>query len=75
MWLNKAGLRADAPQPALPRAVQAEPLEYPRYSSLRSSGAPLRVYTAQAERFARKPGAMVATELKKLDLWDHLKAA
>ena len=47
----------------------------PATSPLRSSGAPLRVYTARAERFVRKLGAMVAVELQMLDLWDHLKAA
>ena len=59
--------------PVLPRPnLESTPATSPL---LRSSGAPLRVYTAQAEGFTRKPGAMVAVELQMLDLWDHLKAA
>ena len=76
MWPDKAGLGADAPQPALPRVTQPKSREYPRHEALVALfRCAQRVYTAQAEGFARKPGARVAVELQKLDLWDHLKAA
>jgi len=59
-------------QPVLPNLnLESTPATRP----LRSSDVLERVHVAQAEGFARKPGAMVAAELQKLNIWDHLKAA